>query len=183
MRLAIPLLVVAGVALTAAEALESRDAASGAVDRRLGTLNYVGGRVTGTLAYWRGVYAIHAGETEAAVDAFVAAAARHDTDAMLRLARMHRDGDGVPVDHDEALVWYLPLALQGHATAQFELARMIEANAKGPKDHEGALHWYRQAAAAGDRRAEQRLGHPPPGDRHEAPRPAGAGEPDGAGLR
>jgi len=158
MRKIVSLGAVAAVMFATAHAVER---STQPADLDLGTewsvFRYSSARVSGTLEYWRGLLALESGRTDDALEAFEAAAGRFNPDAKLRLARMYRDGNGVPVDHEEAILWYLPLAADGHSLAQYELAQMLEAGARETKGREAALYWYRQAAEGGDPSAQRRL--------------------------
>jgi TPR repeat protein len=121
------------------------------------SLRYALVLIAGIVEYRRGLDALNERRMEEALDRLNGAAACFNANAKLRLARMYRTGDGVAVDREEALLWYLQLADSGYAVAQFELAAMLESEAKGPNDRAGALHWYRAAASGGDALARRRL--------------------------
>ena len=106
-----------------------------------------------------------------------------DADAQTSLGIMYATGDGVPVDHPEAVRWFRLAAEQGNANAQSNLgviakrerllllaAEQGDADAQtslgfyyatgqgGLKDEAEAVRWYRLAADQGNATAQATLG-------------------------
>ncbi len=71
---------------------------------------------------------------------------------------MHRFGNGVPKDYEEAVRWYRLAAEQGYARAQFYLGSMYQTGRGVPKDYKVALRWYKLAAVQGHAEAQFYLG-------------------------
>ena len=71
---------------------------------------------------------------------------------------IYDEGLGVPVDHLEALKWFMKSANQGYANAQCNLATMYY-NGKGVnQDYNEAEKWIRKAAEQGNASAQLNLG-------------------------
>ena len=85
------------------------------------------------------------------------AAHQGDANAQFTLGWMYDDGDGVPQDYREAVLWYTRAAGQGHAKAQFSLALMLDAGRCTARDRDAADHWYRLAAAHGHQQAQRMI--------------------------
>lgn len=66
------------------------------------------------------------------------------------LARMYRDGLGIPVDLDKARQLYELAARQGEFFARVELAQMYARGMGMPVDREKAAHWYKAALEKSD---------------------------------
>jgi len=62
---------------------------------------------------------------------------------------MYEEGQGVPVDEQEAVRWYRLAAEQGDAAAQFNLGVMYAKGHGLPKDYVLAHMWMNLAAAKG----------------------------------
>ena len=78
--------------------------------------------------------------------------------AELGLGVMYANGQGVPQDYAQAMVWYLKAAEQGDADAQ-ALVGVMYVNGHGvPQDYTQALIWYRKAADQGNGQAQFGLG-------------------------
>ena len=74
------------------------------------------------------------------------AAEQEDAEVQNKLGRMYFDGQGVPQDYAEALMWFRLAAEQGDAGAQNNLG-VAYVNGKGvPQDEAEAAKWYRLAA-------------------------------------
>ena len=60
------------------------------------------------------------------------------------------NGEGVPQDDAQALIWFRKAAEQREPTAQFEIGQAY-ANGRGvPRDDAQAIIWYRKAADQGE---------------------------------
>ena len=70
---------------------------------------------------------------------------------------MYANGEGVPINYDEAMKWYRKAADQGHADAQTNLG-LIYATGRGvPKNFIKAYVWYSIAFASGNEMAKKNL--------------------------
>ena len=58
---------------------------------------------------------------------------------------MYNQGQGVPLNFKEALVWFRKAADQGHSDAQFNLCAMYNQGQGVPLNFKEALVWYRKA--------------------------------------
>lgn len=67
----------------------------------------------------------------------------------VNLAIAYDEGQGVPKDEAQAVVWYRRAAEQGHASAQFSLGLMYAEGRGVAKDLVQAFMWYGLAAAGG----------------------------------
>ena len=78
--------------------------------------------------------------------------------AELGLGVMYANGQGVPQDFAQAVVWCLKAAEQGDADAQ-TIVGVMYVNGHGvPQDYAQALIWYRKAADQGNGQAQFGLG-------------------------
>jgi len=78
--------------------------------------------------------------------------------AQFNLGVAYFNGDGVPKDDQQAVVWWRKAAEQGEVMAQYSLGLMY-ANGQGvPKDYQQAAVWYRKAAEQGNANAQFNLG-------------------------
>ena len=97
------------------------------------------------------------GQHEKAVDLFLLLAEQGHIEAQCFLASCYENGEGVPVDQEEAAKWYRKAAEQGDADAQYCLASCY-ANRKGVSvDEQEAAKWYRKAAEQGNADAQNWL--------------------------
>ena len=76
-----------------------------------------------------------------------------DAVAQLYIGFMYDNGEGVPVDYRQAVVWYRKSAEQGNANAQYNLAMMHANGLYVPQDWVQALKWFNLAALSGDQEA------------------------------
>ena len=82
------------------------------------------------------------------------AAKAGNAEAQFRLGVMYGNGDGVPLDHDEARYWFEKAIAQGHESALITLAWMY-ANGTGVEIDEGrARALYLEAARRGSAKAQ-----------------------------
>ena len=79
----------------------------------------------------------------------LAAAARGDPKAQLRIGLMYLVGDGVDRDADEAVTWLQRAAEQGDASAQFNLAALYWEGIRVSGNIEEALRLFRRLAEQG----------------------------------
>ncbi len=112
----------------------------------------------GALLYAKGKY-------REAADWFLKAAAQGSADAQFMLGNMHRDGQGVVKDWDQAFDWYIKAAAQGHAEAKQAMrqgpaaAPMPSQPAPSPKPVAPVplQPWYFKPAAQGHAEAKQAM--------------------------
>jgi len=93
------------------------------------------------------------------------AAEQGDASSQLQLAKLYKDGKGVPQDFMEAETWYRTaflsfqaLAEQGKANAQYWLGVLYAEGNGVSKNSVEAAKWYRKAAEQGDYGAQESLG-------------------------
>ena len=67
--------------------------------------------------------------------------------------RMYYNGQGLPKDDQQAVVWYRKAADQGHALEQYLLGNMYDNGRGVPKDEQSAYFWWLLASAQGNQRA------------------------------
>ena len=91
-------------------------------------------------------------------DALRKAAEQGDVEAQYLLGWMYDNGDGVPQDKAEAVVWYRRAAEQGDARAQYTLGGMYFYGEGVAEDRAQAIVWFRKAAVQGDAEAQYNLG-------------------------
>ena len=86
-------------------------------------------------------------------------AAEHgDADAQYAIGTRYSNGDGVPKDDTQAVVWWRRAAEQRLPEAEVALAEAYHQGSGVTKDFDRALAWFRQAAEQGDAQAENNLG-------------------------
>jgi hypothetical protein len=81
-----------------------------------------------------------------------------DASAQFDLGVRCGKGDGVPVDHEKAAVWYRKAAEQGLAKAQAALGHYYAIGEGVVQDFDQAVMWSRKAAEQGDARGQNNLG-------------------------
>ena len=84
---------------------------------------------------------------------------RHTPTVQYTLGDMHRIGEGVKQDYEEALKWYRKAAEAGFADAQYNLGNMHRTGFGVEQDHVEAAKWFRKAAEAGHAMAQFNLGN------------------------
>jgi TPR repeat protein len=78
-------------------------------------------------------------------------------DAQNHLGAINENGQGMAIDHDQAIAWYRKAALQGHIRAQANLGRTIGTNNADENKQNEALAWLSIASQQGDVTAEKCL--------------------------
>jgi TPR repeat protein len=102
--------------------------------------------------------AFQRGDYAAALQILRPLAEHGDALAQAGLGVMYANGQGVPQDDVQALLWFRKAADQGNTDAQFNLGVMY-ANGQGvPRDYTQALVWFRKAADQGNTDARFNLG-------------------------
>lgn len=87
-----------------------------------------------------------AGETRAALDYFVTAAAAGDVDGQVNTGYCFETGTGTRRSHSEAQRWYRAAIRQRSGAAAFNLATMHRER----RNTRGAIYWFQRAIALGD---------------------------------
>ncbi len=80
-----------------------------------------------------------------------------DANAQFELGKRFDQGDGVPVNYEEALKWYTQSAEQGHLKAQHNLAGMYYYGKGVEKDEAKAVEYYKMAAKQGSALSQYNL--------------------------
>ena len=81
-----------------------------------------------------------------------------DAESQFSLGRKFAGGEGVVVDYESAVGWYLKAATQGHCVAQFNLGLMYGQGQGVLRDDVAALMWLRKAAELGHAGAQYHVG-------------------------
>ncbi|WP_420427476.1 tetratricopeptide repeat protein [Algiphilus sp.] len=102
--------------------------------------------------------AYKSGNYEEARRLWSAAAERGSTDAMINLANLYVQGQGVARDLVAAAAWYRRAAEAGDPVAQVHLGEAYEAGSGVARDNQAAARWFREAAAQGDAQGAFNLG-------------------------
>ena len=97
------------------------------------------------------------GDYEAARDAWLDLAAKDNTSAMLNLANLYAQGQGVDRDPAAAVQWLEKAAALDDPRAQFELGIAHEKGVGVDRDPQAAAEWFRKAAEQGDKEAQFNL--------------------------
>ena len=108
--------------------------------------------------YGAGVAAYRQGDYAAAFGEFRSVAEQGDADAQFALGFMYRNGQGVPEDFHQAVLWYRKAAEQGSARAQYYLGLMYDYGEGVLEDDARAVVLYRQAAEQDHAEAQHYLG-------------------------
>jgi TPR repeat protein len=98
------------------------------------------------------------GDYETARQRWLALAAKDNTSAMINLANIYEQGQGVPRDMTKAIQWLEKAATLGDSRAQFELGMAYERGLGVERDPKRAAQWFRRAAEQGDSTAQFNLG-------------------------
>ncbi len=85
-------------------------------------------------------------------------AVKGDVASQAFVALAFENGDGVPKDLVQAVIWYRKAAENGHSLSQAYLGAIYRIGAIVPKDEVQAAMWYRKAAAQGNANAQIGLG-------------------------
>src|SRR5215468_7311495 len=129
-----PVAVVAGSAVSFAQATSDKGATMNAIDQ-----------------------AVRTGEFSRAATLLRKAAESGNAEAQYRLASLYRSGRGVPQDEALAFKWMKTAAEQNHANAQFNVANMYLAGRGVASDAGLATVWLKKAASHGHDEAAKRL--------------------------
>jgi TPR repeat protein len=93
-----------------------------------------------------------------ALSVFKQAAGGGDTEAFHHLGGMFYEGEVVPLDHEEALKWFISAAEQGYVYSQITVGNMFYFGRGTQVDYEDALEWYLRAAEQGNASAQNKVG-------------------------
>lgn len=92
--------------------------------------------------YQEGVDAYQAGKFTVAVDKFKLLAEQGDASAQYNLGSLYRQGQGVPQDDKQAVVWWTKAAEQGHTDAQDNLGLRYAKGEGVEQDWVQAYKWF-----------------------------------------
>ena len=84
-------------------------------------------------------------------------AKKGDMVAQFKLAKMYREGEGVPKNYAAALKWFNLSAKQGNAAAQYHLGVAYSFGLGVVPNYEVALRWYTRSAKQGNSSAQYHL--------------------------
>lgn len=104
--------------------------------------------------------ALAAGDAETAWFRLWDMAIEGHAEAQVLLARLYRDGRGIPADPRLERRWIEHAATSGHPLAQYRLGELYEASGGEAVNRQAAALWYERSAAQGHapaRRALERL--------------------------
>src|SRR6516162_8772412 len=129
-----PVAVVAGSAVSFAQATSDKGATMNAIDQ-----------------------AVRTGEFSRAATLLQKAAESGDAEAQYQLASLYRTGRGVPQDELLAFKWMKAAAEKNHKNAQFNLAKMYLAGRGAASDINQAKVWLQKSASHGNDEAAKLL--------------------------
>ena len=81
-----------------------------------------------------------------------------DAASQVSLGRMYLNGEGVPLEMSQGVMWLGKAADQGHPHAQYLLGVLYAEGSSVPKDERTALSWFSKAATQGYVSAQVFLG-------------------------
>ena len=81
-----------------------------------------------------------------------------DPNAELELGSLYDTGNGVIIDHEEAVGWWMKAADRGLAVAENNIAAAYTTGLGVPRDYEKSAEWYRKAADQSNTTAQAELG-------------------------
>lgn len=81
-----------------------------------------------------------------------------DATSQYNVGVMFREGQGLPQNYSQAMIWLLKSAEQGHADAQYSLGVMYHEGRGTPQDDKHAVDLYLMAAEQGHVHAQYNLG-------------------------
>ena len=96
----------------------------------------------GTAAYKAKNYAVALKELQPLAD-------KGSAGAQLVIGAMYDNGEGLPLDYRQAVMWYTKAAEQGNGNAQYNLGMMYANGLGAPQDWVQALKWFNLAALSG----------------------------------
>lgn len=108
--------------------------------------------------YLDALNAYNQSDYETAYEGFIALAQEDDPDAMLNVAVMFDNGQGVEQKTARAAYWYKKSARLGIVEAQYNLADMYRVGVGVQQDYSIALDWFEKAARQGHVKARNSVG-------------------------
>ena len=90
------------------------------------------------------------GDYDTALQTFKPLAEKGDMIAQFKLAKMYREGKGVPKDYKTAVKWFSLSAEQGNAKAQYHLGVAHSFGLGVVPDYKIALKWFNRSAERGN---------------------------------
>lgn len=108
--------------------------------------------------FLQGQDCFRSGDFSCALVEWQKAAAAGDSDALLGLAVMYREGKGVQKDETKAFDWVHKAGAQGQRLAQLALGAMYEEGHHVKRDYAKAVEWYQKAATQKVSEAQEALG-------------------------
>ncbi len=86
------------------------------------------------------------------------AAAKGTPEDQYKLAKLYRDGDGMPKDLVAAAKWFQKAAEAGHPKAQYQLGLLYHEGMGVTQNFQEAIKWYTKSAEQGYGNAQEKLG-------------------------
>ena len=115
--------------------------------------------VQSAAADWEtGQSAFERGDIAAAIEAWRPLAEAGDARAQAAFGSLYIHGNGVPVDHAEALRWTRRAAEQGDVTGQFNMGTIFAGGLGVERDYAVAAEWFARAAEQDDAASRFNLG-------------------------
>ena len=105
-----------------------------------------------------GQAAFERGDAAAALEAWRPLAEAGDARAQAALGSLYIHGQGVPVDHGEALRWTRLAAGQGDVTGQFNMGTILAGSLGVERDYAQAAEWFARAGEQDDAASRFNLG-------------------------
>ena len=90
---------------------------------------------------------------------FKKAAEMGNTDAMINIGDMYKEGYGVPEDYSEAMRWYKKAAELGDTDAMSTVGDMYKDGKGAERDLSEAMRWFKKAADKGEVTAMNSIGY------------------------
>ena len=100
------------------------------------------------------------GDYYTALQTFIPLAEKGDMIAQFNLAKMYREGKGVPKDYKTAVKWFSLSAEQGNAKAQYHLGVAHSFGLGVVPDYKIALKWFNRSAEQGNTFSQYHLFRP-----------------------
>ncbi|KAG0301538.1 hypothetical protein BGZ97_002744 [Linnemannia gamsii] len=79
-------------------------------------------------------------------------------EAQVAIGDMYRDAEGVPLDYQRAMDWYLQAAERGDPVAQTRIGMLYYYGRPAPKDYAKSMEWCLKAAEEGHANAQTHIG-------------------------
>ena len=103
----------------------------------------------------RAAAAFKEGDYDTALAIFILFAEKGDMIAQFKLAKMYREGTGIPKDYKTAVKWFTLSAEQGNTFSQYHLSRLYYLGNGVPEDKVYAHMWANLASSSGFEMAQQ----------------------------